>query len=67
MSGDWISDFCVLYCGLFAGEAVSWALVAPGLSPTARLAGVREPVLSSPSIRLYKYSIYDGKVGGHQR
>jgi hypothetical protein len=25
--------------------------------------GVRQPVTSSPSIRLYKYSVYDGKVG----
>ena len=42
---------------------MGWALVAPGISPMGRLEGVREPVLSSPSIRLYKYSIYDGKVG----
>lgn len=42
---------------------MGWALVSPGISPMGRLDGVREPVLSSPSIRLYKYSIYDGKVG----
>ena len=39
--------------------------MSPGISPISRLEGVREPVLSSPSIRLYKYSIYDGKVGKH--
>jgi len=43
-------------------QPMGWALVAPGISPMGRLEGVREPVLSSPSIRLYKYSIYDGKV-----
>jgi len=43
-------------------QPISWALVSPGISPISRLDGVREPVLSSPSIRLYKYSIYDGKV-----
>ena len=55
--------FC--YCDniCFAGQPQGWALVSPGISPTGRLDGVRETVLSSPSIRLYKYSIYDGKVG----
>ena len=41
--------------------------MSPGISPISRLDGVREPVLSSPSIRLYKYSIYDGKVGKHSQ
>ena len=51
----------------FAGQPISWALMSPGISPISRLDGVREPVLSSPSIRLYKYSIYDGKVGQEER
>ena len=56
---------------------MSWALVSPGISPVTRLDGVRRPVQSRPSIRLYKYrlvllssglsiilccSVYDGKV-----
>ena len=49
-----------------AGQPISWALLAPGISPITRVEGVREPVLSSPSIRLYKYSIYDGKVENKQ-
>ena len=53
----WFDNIC------FAGQPMGWALVSPGISPMGRLDGVREPVLSSPSIRLYKYSIYDGKVG----
>ena len=57
MSRLWFDNIC------FAGQPMGWALVAPGISPMGRLEGVREPVLSSPSIRLYKYSIYDGKVG----
>jgi len=40
----------------------NWALIAPGLSPRALLEGVRQPVTSNPALRLYKYSVYDGKV-----
>ena len=47
----------------FVGQPVSWALVSPGVSPIARPDGTRRPILHRPSIRLYKYSIYDGKVG----
>jgi len=38
------------------------ALIAPGLSPRSLVEGMRNPIVSSPSIRLYKYSVYDGKV-----
>jgi len=40
----------------------NWALIAPGLSPRSLLEGVRQPVTSNPALRLYKYSVYDGKV-----
>eukprot|EP00090_Calanus_glacialis_P032199 TRINITY_DN53405_c0_g1_i1.p1 TRINITY_DN53405_c0_g1~~TRINITY_DN53405_c0_g1_i1.p1 ORF type:complete len:473 (-),score=159.30 TRINITY_DN53405_c0_g1_i1:33-1451(-) len=43
-------------------QAVSWALISPGISPRTVVEGMREPVISSPSMRLYKYSVYDGKV-----
>merc|ERR1719483_365206 len=43
-------------------QPVSWALISPGISPRTVVEGLRDPVSSSPSLRLYKYSVYDGKV-----
>ena len=43
-------------------QPVSWAMIAPGLTPRILVDGMRKSVKSNPSIRLYKYSVYDGKV-----
>ena len=46
----------------FPGQPVSWALISPGISPRTMAEGMMEPSISRPSMRLYKYSVYDGKV-----
>ena len=56
-SAEFKTDHCI-----FPGQPVSWALIAPGISPRTVVEGMREQVTSSPSLRLYKYSVYDGKV-----
>ncbi|XP_023342932.1 acid sphingomyelinase-like phosphodiesterase 3b isoform X2 [Eurytemora carolleeae] len=41
---------------------VSWALISPAVSPRTVLNGEPDLVVSSPSLRLYRYSTYDGKI-----